>query len=349
MGKERNLYIDVLKAINIILVILGHCIQYGTGGNYGEYYSFFYHPVFIFIYSFHMPMFILISGYLFAYSCKDRAWHTVLISKSKQLLIPLAGWSIITTIIQIIKIACGVSTHKFGFIWIFQSILSGFWGGPWFLWAVWWSILAVTAVKHLFKDHPVAYLIICLVTLVIPDDVWPATYKFMLPFFILAYYFNAHALNVKCRKIYLHPAFISGCCIAFVLLLHLYNYDTFIYTSGYYIFKYPSYALMQIHNNALRFIIGLFGSVSIMYLTYGLVKILPNAINRALAYLGTKTLGVYVISNYIFDEILQRLPIPSFNYLYILIEAVSIIAVCVLLTALIQKNKYTNRILLGGR
>ena len=55
MCKERNLYIDILKAITIIFVIVGHCIQYGSGLEY-SYGSFFNHPIFIIIYSFHMPL-----------------------------------------------------------------------------------------------------------------------------------------------------------------------------------------------------------------------------------------------------------------------------------------------------
>lgn len=31
MTKERNPYLDILKAITIILVVIGHAIQYGSG------------------------------------------------------------------------------------------------------------------------------------------------------------------------------------------------------------------------------------------------------------------------------------------------------------------------------
>ena len=349
MQKERNLYIDVLKALCIILVVLGHCVQYGAGKEYSDYGIFFGNPVFIFIYSFHMPLFMLISGFLFAYSVKNRSWLNVLITKGKQLLIPLAGWSIVSTLISIIKIICGVSTRKFSFIWLCQSLYSGFWGGPWFLWAMWWGIVAVILVRTLLKDNPLAYLLLIAGTFFIPDGICPAVYKFMLPFFILAYYFNAHGFSVKFKRVYMHPVFIIGCTLAFIGLIHLFNYDTYIYTSGFYIFTYPSNAVMQIHNNVLRFAVGLFGSISFAYLVYALVRILPDFINRPLSALGRTTLGVYIISNYFFAEVLTRLPIKELNYGYIILETAAITTVSVAITLLIQKFKYTNRLLLGGR
>lgn len=70
MKKDRNLYLDILKAICIVFVIVGHCIQFGSGNEYYLEEAYFENPMFIFIYSFHMPLFALISGYLFSYSLR---------------------------------------------------------------------------------------------------------------------------------------------------------------------------------------------------------------------------------------------------------------------------------------
>ncbi len=55
--KIRDSYWDVVKGVLILLVILGHVIQYGVGGD------FWHHLVFRSIYTFHMPLFMLVSGY----------------------------------------------------------------------------------------------------------------------------------------------------------------------------------------------------------------------------------------------------------------------------------------------
>lgn len=65
---KRNSYLDIAKSLGIILVVIGHCIQYGSGSLYFEKELYFYNILFKFIYSFHMPLFMLISGYLFGYN-----------------------------------------------------------------------------------------------------------------------------------------------------------------------------------------------------------------------------------------------------------------------------------------
>ena len=152
MKSERNLYLDVLKAVSIVLVVFGHAIQYGSGMEYLSWGSCLYNPVFSFIYSFHMPLFMLISGYLFFFSTRNKTAKELIIAKAKQILIPLFCWSFVSLIVHIIKILAGVSTHKISLVWIFQTILSGFWGGPWFLWAIWWCSLIVIIGRKFYND-----------------------------------------------------------------------------------------------------------------------------------------------------------------------------------------------------
>lgn len=61
-------YIDALKGIAIVLMFWGHVVQYGNGGQI----DFFDNTVFKTIYTFHMPLFMLISGYLFSFSSKKK-------------------------------------------------------------------------------------------------------------------------------------------------------------------------------------------------------------------------------------------------------------------------------------
>lgn len=52
MGKKRIRYIDVARGIAIILMVLGHVLEVGTVGR-------------DIIFSFHMPLFLIVSGYFF--------------------------------------------------------------------------------------------------------------------------------------------------------------------------------------------------------------------------------------------------------------------------------------------
>ena len=70
MEKQARIkYWDLLKGIAIFLVVWGHTIQYGGSGS-----IFFDNKAFIFIYSFHMPLFLLISGYFLAKTAGRRSF-----------------------------------------------------------------------------------------------------------------------------------------------------------------------------------------------------------------------------------------------------------------------------------
>lgn len=68
--KQRNQYLDILRGIAIILMVFGHCFQYGNGTELIKTGDFFNYRVFQIIYSFHLPLFMLLSGYLFLHRCE---------------------------------------------------------------------------------------------------------------------------------------------------------------------------------------------------------------------------------------------------------------------------------------
>lgn len=348
MNKERNFYMDALKAINIILVVLGHCIQYGSGKEYALG-AFFYNPVFIFIYSFHMPLFMLISGCLFASSIKTKKWNELLYAKFKQLIIPLCSWSVISLFISIGKSSRGLSSESINVLWIVKKLISGFVYGPWFLWAVWWCSFVIIVVRRFFRDSPIVYFLGSVLTFVITDALNLALYKFMWPFFLFAYIFNTYDYRSKLKKIYLNKGFIACTFIVFGFLLFFYNYDSYIYTSGYSVLN--KNVAIQIYTNCFRFIIGMVGSISTMYLIYVLVRVLPNAMNNLLSYIGKNTLGIYIISGIVFAELLPKITssLKGINYLYIFIETMGVLCFSILINALLKRFKITNRLFLGGR
>lgn len=65
--EKRNHNIDIIKGIAIYCVLWGHCIQCMAGDV-----DFFNIKAITFIYSFHMPLFALISGYLFFRTSQKR-------------------------------------------------------------------------------------------------------------------------------------------------------------------------------------------------------------------------------------------------------------------------------------
>ena len=89
---KRLDYFDLAKGIGIFLVVLGHA-------------TFVNEHVITWVFSFHMPLFFMISGMLMAH--KDEASLTMrelLHKKLKSILIPYLCFSICYTVIDIISV-----------------------------------------------------------------------------------------------------------------------------------------------------------------------------------------------------------------------------------------------------
>lgn len=84
-------YLDFLRGIAIITVVMGHIIQYNIKGEAAE-------NCFNFIYSFHMGFFFFISGCTAALTAKKNVWtNTTSFIKKKgtTLLVPFFVWSMV--------------------------------------------------------------------------------------------------------------------------------------------------------------------------------------------------------------------------------------------------------------
>lgn len=87
--------LDATKGIAIILMILGHCIQLSYVSDEG----FFENIVFKLIYSFHMPLFMIISGFLFAGTVERKSLLQIIYSKVTNILFPILIWNFIVEFI----------------------------------------------------------------------------------------------------------------------------------------------------------------------------------------------------------------------------------------------------------
>lgn len=85
--KNRIEYFDVIKGIGIILVILGHMTRFTSFSNKA-------------IYTFHMPLFFLVSGYFISFRDKYKDFVK---KKATQLLLPYFFSCLCVLVIQIIK------------------------------------------------------------------------------------------------------------------------------------------------------------------------------------------------------------------------------------------------------
>ena len=123
-NKKRLLWIDNLRGFLILLVILGHSIQYGLP-------DWEQNHVFNFIYSFHMPLFICVSGFV---SLHMKASWGQIKKRLVQLIIPFLSMSIV----------CSIYNGKnLVLTWILNPSI-----GLWFLWCLFF-IICCTSMRHL--------------------------------------------------------------------------------------------------------------------------------------------------------------------------------------------------------
>ena len=90
--------IDILKLFAMFLVIWGHCVQFLLTSHYLD------EPAFVYIYSFHMPLFMMISG-MFVHqhvpSAQDLGQQ--LLVRARQLLLPCLAWGVLMSLGNLIQ------------------------------------------------------------------------------------------------------------------------------------------------------------------------------------------------------------------------------------------------------
>ena len=86
VNTNRNSTMDAIKALAILLVVFGHSIQYISGTD------FWNNRVFQIIYSVHMPLFFMLSGFFFV-GQENKTIQEFLTRKCMTLLLPCMAWS----------------------------------------------------------------------------------------------------------------------------------------------------------------------------------------------------------------------------------------------------------------
>lgn len=140
---DRIEYIDIAKGIGIVLVIVGHVVW---GGNYPMKGA---ESLSNFIYSFHMPLFFIISGLCIKDS--KRIAKPVLKKMARAYLLPYAVWSVIYLAVFQLDSLLG---HQTSLITLnndlFDHAISDCGLAPlWFLLALFVSEVLVIAIKSL--------------------------------------------------------------------------------------------------------------------------------------------------------------------------------------------------------
>ncbi|MGM4954209.1 nodulation factor fucose acetyltransferase NolL [Bradyrhizobium barranii] len=133
-ANDRDLSLDFAKGALIVLVIVGHLIQYVIYRDDG----FWYSPYYKSIYMFHMPLFMAISGYLSSRSLLQKSFTQAASDRAKQLLLPMLFW---WTFMETAKLAAlwRATSQTSGLLEFVEDLA----GTYWFIWATFVSYLLI--------------------------------------------------------------------------------------------------------------------------------------------------------------------------------------------------------------
>ena len=142
----RDYQIDAMKGVAIILVLLGHVITPGFLDQL--------------VYSFHMPLFFFLSGYIAYVSVRKYKPGELLFRRVKSLLVPFFFMSLVFDLVY------NVVLHGASLSAYLRNIALG--GPYWFLWALFLCFLALAAAEELEKRiGVVAYPIVLVVVMAV--------------------------------------------------------------------------------------------------------------------------------------------------------------------------------------
>lgn len=328
--KKRNETLNIARGFAIILVVVGHIIQYNLIGSSCT-------SIFKIIYTFHMPLFFLLSGYVSFYSKPILTLSTLgnnFIKKTFQLYIPYLTFGFI------VPLLC--RTKNLEDLW---SVITNPQNGPWFLATLWMTQNLFMIVEYgnnkfchssssFYKVYQLIGYLIGLIFLFILNYLTEGSSYFTAIYyisFIIGRYFATYS-NYIFQPI---TAFLG-------LLFFLTFIPDYIYSEN------TSRNILTIFQICLSTFI----SVTILYICKT-TSIKPYITNQRLTIIGKHSLNIYLM-HYAFIQFVNNNekinisinPIPLFIILFILAYLTSEL-ICFLSLYIIEKNRYLNFILFG--
>jgi fucose 4-O-acetylase-like acetyltransferase len=334
-------YIDALKCFAVFCVLWGHSMQYLKGS-----YDFIHNPVFVFVYSFHMPLFFMVSGLFFKSSLKLNI-RDFTIRKGLQLLLPCIVWAAIGVLIKFsLDLARGNAHFGLGLI---KPVINPIeW--IWFLRELFISYFTVYVALKILKKQWLACLISIVFWLLSP---FGRIQIFLLPMFWAGIYLrdNYHFISKYSKQILITAGIIFAICLLF------WNGSYTIYVTSLKLFSIRTisfnFDVTEITVALFRSGIGFFGSLFWMMLFKTFYK--PNKFLVFLSKVGVDTLAVYLLQCLILERFLGRLinftnmNLWVYNLIFTPLVSLAVLAVCLLIIRIVEKNRYAALLLFGKR
>ncbi len=331
--KRRLHWVDSLRGILILLVVLGHAIQFVLGkACYGSH-------IWNAIYSFHMAAFMAVSGWLGYHagyiSRYESRWLSTIWRRAQQLLIPFLLWSFVKVVLyQSISIQniSGILLYPDRYFWFLWVL---FWIHLFFVWGDW-----ISTRSHIKQEVIVFGMSALFALLMLITEYRLFGFQFFAYYFFF-YIFGYYLHKYKERLITNNRFVLSILMLVWTILAWFWRMD-----------KMPEFLSFiplphAICHYAYRFITAVIA-------VYLLLCISPKLLNahhsviKPFLWMGKVSLGIYVIHLLIIG-IISRIVGVYVTIVWadvLVVFSIALLVSCIIVWIL-GKWKWTARLLLG--
>ncbi len=315
MLKERDLRIDNMKGLIILLVILGHTISHTNleGLNY---------ILYAFIYAFHMPLMMIMSGYVVG-SILKRSLNENFTNNFKQLLVPFIAINYLYQLIEYLFLAKPIHANIFAYPTF----------ATWFILCLFvYRLLVKYVVKY--KYYLLVSFLIMLCTSFVPEEyfnyyslyrLFSFQFYFLLGYW-LKYDFNLESLVIKSK---LKLLIILICAI--VINIYIYGY---LGDNLDNLYKFDENYKQVLNNRQLFVYLKILSVISTLQISLVIFNLIPR-VKTKLCDLGFDSMKYYMYHIFVlfvldlpFYEHIKAIKSPSLMLVISLISFGLIVFIC---------------------
>lgn len=330
----RIAYLDLLKFFAIFSVFVGHSVEQTTGEDFWD------NPLWGFIYSYHMPLFMMLCGYFFGSSLK-RPFLEVLRKKCVQLLLPPVA-------VFVVMWAAFGTTGFNPYPEIVDFSTMGFINVLWFLKCVFLCYITAYCFMKLTGRVWVAAILSSVLFILLPGgDV--VNLNFMLPMFWAGYILNRHRGWIDAHR----RAVLAVSALAFAAMLPFWSGRLTVYSVPIAVVDWStgSVDLYNLGVAMLRYAIGLAGSIMMFTAAPAVYRWLESSrLIPAMVRVGTCTLGLYMAQTLLLECLIHALGVylePWQSFVAAPAIAVIELGICYGVVMLLRRNGYLRVAFLG--
>jgi fucose 4-O-acetylase-like acetyltransferase len=314
--KQRDIGIDAVRGMAILLVVFGHVIQYQNPASYDK------DATFRVIYSFHMPLFFFVSGVVASLYGREVDINLQLFMKrTRALLYPWGVWALFVFLLFYIRNPISLP---------FAKAIEFYW----FLPVLFILHIASFVIIASHKSHHRWYIMVLLITSIwflmfLLNGFWISSIRFHAVYFASGFFIATHCrhtFNIGTKRLLLPMIFLISL------------------TSWYLTFNLTSseHTLPNYLSFLSRVLSALFGILTV----WATVTALPEKIKYLLTYLGKYSLQIYLIHLFIIQFVVFS-PTQSSAALWSIILWSIIFLSSSIMIATIVKRIGLSRVLFG--